>query len=90
MTAEVKWNYKTIKLAFQFMSFDDANVSTLSVLMDSNEDTRENSLAQAMLPMKKSPKRDNRKRTQSNASPMSMTRMTNTTENSREAAETPS
>ena len=72
------------------MGFDDANVNTISVLMDSNEDTRENSLGQVILPMKTSPKRGNYKRTQSNVSPMSMTRMTNTAENSREAAETPS
>ena len=41
MRAEAKWNRKTIKLAFKFMSFEDAQVNIGSVLLDSNENALE-------------------------------------------------
>ena len=44
MSTEAKWNRKTIKLAFKFMSFESAQVNIGSVMVDSNEDARDNSV----------------------------------------------
>ena len=44
MSTEAKWNRKTIKLALKFMSFEDAQVNIGSVLVDNNEDARDNSV----------------------------------------------
>ena len=50
MSAEAKWNRKTIKLAFKFMSFENAQVNIGSVLVDSNEDAQNNaSIGQLMV-----------------------------------------
>lgn len=44
MSTEAKWNRKTIKLALKFMNFEDAQVNIGSVLVDNNEDARDNSV----------------------------------------------